>query len=147
MELQHHGILGQKWGKRNGPPYPLTPQQYTKAERKFEKRLSKLDKKIILVEDRQRKARKNQIKADKKKYGVFKSTRKAIKYQVKAEKEQYKAEKQMNKIAKEVYKISKQFDEKYSGLFEVPDKYVNIGKRYADQMQYRTISSMSRYGY
>ena len=24
MELQHHGILGQKWGKKNGPPYPLS---------------------------------------------------------------------------------------------------------------------------
>lgn len=22
-ELAHHGIIGQKWGKRNGPPYPL----------------------------------------------------------------------------------------------------------------------------
>ena len=21
--LSHHGILGQKWGKKNGPPYPL----------------------------------------------------------------------------------------------------------------------------
>ena len=22
-ELKHHGIKGQKWGVRNGPPYPL----------------------------------------------------------------------------------------------------------------------------
>lgn len=22
-EIEHHGIMGQKWGKRNGPPYPL----------------------------------------------------------------------------------------------------------------------------
>ena len=22
-DIQHHGILGQKWGRRNGPPYPL----------------------------------------------------------------------------------------------------------------------------
>lgn len=23
MELQHHGIEGQKWGVKNGPPYPI----------------------------------------------------------------------------------------------------------------------------
>ena len=30
--LAHHGILGQKWGKRNGPPYPLKGGSYTKTE-------------------------------------------------------------------------------------------------------------------
>lgn len=25
--LYHHGIAGQKWGQRNGPPYPLQPHQ------------------------------------------------------------------------------------------------------------------------
>lgn len=32
--LQHHGIKGQKWGVRNGPPYPLGSGQKTSAEKK-----------------------------------------------------------------------------------------------------------------
>ena len=34
MDMQHHGILGQKWGKKNGPPYPLGGGDYTQSERK-----------------------------------------------------------------------------------------------------------------
>ena len=31
--LEHHGIIGQKWGTMNGPPYPLDPNKdYSKAE-------------------------------------------------------------------------------------------------------------------
>lgn len=29
----HHGIPGQEWGKRNGPPYPLSRQQKSQAEK------------------------------------------------------------------------------------------------------------------
>lgn len=32
--LVHHGILGQQWGKRNGPPYPLSGGDYTQSEKK-----------------------------------------------------------------------------------------------------------------
>lgn len=33
-DLRHHGILEQRWGKRNGPPYPLGGGDYSQAERK-----------------------------------------------------------------------------------------------------------------
>ena len=32
-ELQHHGITGMKWGKRNGPPYPLSAKAHSASER------------------------------------------------------------------------------------------------------------------
>ena len=31
-ELYHHGILGQRWGERNGPPYPLRGGMHTDLE-------------------------------------------------------------------------------------------------------------------
>lgn len=33
--LVHHGIRGQKWGKRNGPPYPLKGSDYSVTEKKY----------------------------------------------------------------------------------------------------------------
>ena len=31
--IAHHGILGMKWGKKNGPPYPLGSGDHSKSER------------------------------------------------------------------------------------------------------------------
>lgn len=33
-ELEHHGILGQKWGRKQGPPYPLDAGDHSAAEKK-----------------------------------------------------------------------------------------------------------------
>ena len=32
--LSHHGILGQKWGRKQGPPYPLDAGDHSAAEKK-----------------------------------------------------------------------------------------------------------------
>lgn len=34
--LAHHGIKGQKWGQRNGPPYPLKESNRSRSEKKFQ---------------------------------------------------------------------------------------------------------------
>lgn len=31
--LQHHGIVGMHWGKKNGPPYPLSDNQVAKMKK------------------------------------------------------------------------------------------------------------------
>lgn len=33
--LVHHGIRGQRWGQRNGPPYPLSGRDYSATEKKW----------------------------------------------------------------------------------------------------------------
>ncbi len=44
--LAHHGILGQRWGKRNGPPYPLATKDHSASEKKagWQKSLDKIGK-------------------------------------------------------------------------------------------------------
>ena len=39
--LEHHGILGMKWGKQNGPPYPLADGRKSAAEKRQERRAEK----------------------------------------------------------------------------------------------------------
>ena len=49
--LSHHGILGQKWGRRMGPPYPLSRSNHSAAERKagWEKSLKGSPRKEVNV--------------------------------------------------------------------------------------------------
>lgn len=49
--LQHHGIKGQEWGVRNGPPYPLD----SKSHNRVVKQDSKMDKDKFQLTDNQKK--------------------------------------------------------------------------------------------
>lgn len=59
-ELSHHGIIGQKWGKKNGPPYPLDDKVST--GKKLKETVGKISK-----------------KNKKKKKKIYKSNEEAIK--------------------------------------------------------------------
>lgn len=61
--LEHEGITGQKWGVRNGPPYPLKPAQMTKKQKRYNKELLKQKEKLL--EKREKYQAKQQKKADK----------------------------------------------------------------------------------
>lgn len=45
--LQHHGILGQRWGKRNGPPYPLSRSKKSTKEKRLEKKAPRTKEEIL----------------------------------------------------------------------------------------------------
>lgn len=49
LYLAHHGIKGQKWGKRNGPPYPLDEEDHSPSEQVQKKGLPDGAKRAIKV--------------------------------------------------------------------------------------------------
>ena len=71
-ELYHHGILGQKWGKKNGPPYPLKSADHSASEKKagWKKSLNKysgVDTKSKKTYTSDQKIEKKRLTPDQKK--------------------------------------------------------------------------------
>ena len=60
-DLQHHGVLGQKWGRKNGPPYPLNSSISTGSKLKNVK-----NSKGASAKGRLKKKSKAQVEAAKK---------------------------------------------------------------------------------
>lgn len=82
LVLRHHGILGMKWGKRNGPPYPLGSGDHSASEKKagwrkslgggresarsYKKRLNKLDQRAAESKTRMARAQEKEEKYTEK---------------------------------------------------------------------------------
>ena len=66
--LVHHGILGQKWGKQNGPPYPLSGSAHSPSEKKagWQDSLSKNRVTFGSSEHKQNKSQKPKKDSDRK---------------------------------------------------------------------------------
>ena len=72
--LYHHGILGQHWGKKNGPPYPLDAGDHSASENKAGWRKS-LSKSGV---DKDEKNGYNKDTGEKKKFTLTSNQKKAI---------------------------------------------------------------------
>ena len=63
--LEHHGILGMHWGKKNGPPYPLQGFRKALAEKRAKRRKKAIIKKAQATKAANKQA-KQQAELDKK---------------------------------------------------------------------------------
>jgi hypothetical protein len=77
-ELYHHGVLGQSWGKKHGPPYPLDgiDKKIARAEaRKKKERERKLKK----MQRAAKKARREKKREEKREADILKKKQKLMK--------------------------------------------------------------------
>lgn len=143
-ELYHHGVDGQKWGVKHGPPYPLEDNPRDQAQKKKEAAAAKARKRI---ERKKKRIKKAKARIEKKEAKRKAKTEK----REREEKERFEKEKQkILKSPKETYKYRNQFtneelqaaikrfefEQKINSLSESQMKsglnYVNTALNYAE---------------
>ena len=124
-ELTHHGILGQKWGKKQGPPYPLNPSDHSASEKKagWKKSLGggrNESEYGTAASSRNKKEEKAQAKQQKKE-------EKALAKQQRKENKAFEKAKQRNWV-KSYNEASAEFEQKVKAINDKYDVGIEYGK-------------------
>lgn len=102
-ELYHHGISGQKWGKRNGPPYPLDDDDHSAAEKKA----AKAEK----IEQKRQKYIKRNLEANEK-------------LSQESKKKEDKNRKKYEKTGKEKFLNKAEYEKNVQAAYKSMEKYI-----------------------
>ena len=148
--LEHHGIEGQKWGRRNGPPYPLDYKSHSAEEkRKNPKSLLSGNQRddMKAVKQAFKKARyaraatltiEDEEKRSQRAYEKGKIDKRANDYRKKnselARSKELKYDKELNKLASEY--VSRYGDKSLKSIDKKWDKTVNMSTNEAQRFIY-----------
>lgn len=124
--LAHHGILGQRWHKRNGPPYPLDAGDHSKSEKEAGYKKSLDGGRNEELYDR--KAKKAATKAEKKE---AKEHSKAVKKKAKEyQKEMNQLQEKEASYVNRAYDIQKNYERINRKTY---DENTRRGKKWIEQ--------------
>lgn len=135
LELAHHGIKGQKWGKRNGPPYPLKPEDRSATEKKEQKSSSSKE------ESKKQSNKSTKIETSKKSYNFSYGSGETTRHKITSGSN--KGDQNIDKYAEEEdYDSADKFDGIGASALEV---YMNKGKEAAAEYLDKNLKTKYEY--
>ena len=135
--LAHHGILGMRWGKKNGPPYPLNEEDHSASEKKagYKKSLKGVRKKLYDHYSSMSERDNEYVEQTRKKKEEF-----INKYSGTKDKE--------TALLKKVYRheiTDKELKEEFKKEKEELNKYIGKGNNFSDEEAIDYLGDFTKY--